>query len=208
MEKRRKFKTTPVVILFSIVIFGILFYCVYGLIDEIKSKRNEVKVLASLDLYEYSINENDPKYVKDTFDKLKKALSEEIVDEESYAKYVSQMFLADFYSLDAATNKNDVGGLQFIYKDSKDNFLKTAKNGIYHYVENNIYKKRKQDLPLVTDVEITNIEQKLYDSEKKTDGKAFYVEAKLTYEKDLNYPKTASVVLVHNNDKLEIVIVK
>ena len=51
---------------------------------------------------------------------------DEIVDEEKYATYISQMFLADFYTLNSALNKNDVGGVQFVYKDYQEDFLKNS----------------------------------------------------------------------------------
>ena len=68
-----------------------------------------------------------------------------------------------------------------------------------------------QELPNIKNVEVTNIEQKEYESELEyndeivKDEKAYYVDLKITYDKDLEYPDEISLVLAHVNDKLEIV---
>lgn len=180
--------------------------------DVLSSLKNneakEIKVLNTIEGYNYTLNENDSAYVSSLFDKLKEELAHEIVDEEKYATFISQMFIADFYTLNSAVNKNDVGGVQFVYESYQDDFLKSAKDTVYRYVENNIYNDRTQILPIVSDVSITNIEQKLYNSDTVTDGKAFYVTASVTYKEDLGYPSTVSLILVHVDSKLEIAVMK
>jgi len=160
-KKRRKLKTWPIISVFCIIIFGILIFCIADVLNSLKNKdAKEIKILNEISNYNYTLNENDSAYVSSIFEKLKDELKNEIVDEEKYATFISQMFIADFYTLNSAINKNDVGGVQFVYKDYQDDFLKSAKDTVYRYVENNIYNDRNQALPIVSEVTITNIEQK------------------------------------------------
>lgn len=209
IKKKRRLKTWPIILLFCIVIFGILIFCVVDVINSLKGKNTkEIKILNTIESYNYTLNENDSAYVSAVFEKLKGELENDIIDEEKYAKFVTQMFIADFYTLNSSVNKNDVGGIQFVYEEYRKDFLSSAKDTVYRYVENNIYNDRTQILPVVSDVEITNIEQKLYNSNKVTDGKAFYVTANISYKEELDYPTNVSLVLVHNNKKLEVAVMK
>lgn len=208
-KKRRKLKTWPIISVFCIIIFGILIFCIMDVLNSLKNKNaKEIKILNTIEEYNYTLNENDPAYVSSVFEKLKEELKNEIVDEEKYATYISQMFLADFYTLNSAINKNDVGGVQFVYEDYQEDFLKSAKDTVYRYVENNIYGNRNQSLPVVSEVTITKIENKMYNSNEVTDAKAFYVTAGISYKEDLNYPKEVSLILIHNQSKLEIAVMK
>lgn len=208
-KKRRKLKPWPIISIFCIIIFGILIFCIMDVLNSLKNKNaKEIKILNTIEEYNYTLNENDSAYVSSVFEKLKEELKNEIVDEEKYATYISQMFLADFYTLNSAINKNDVGGVQFVYEDYQEDFLKSAKDTVYRYVENNIYGNRNQSLPVVSEVTITKIENKMYNSNEVTDAKAFYVTADISYKEDLNYPKEVSLILIHNDSKLEIAVMK
>ena len=113
------------------------------------------------------------------------------------------MFLTDFYTLDNKINKNDIGGVEFIYSDYQDIFIKKAKDTIYKYLENNI--NRKQKLPIVNEVKITNIEIKNYGVNNLNFDNAYYLTCQIIYEKDLGYPINVNLILVENNNKLEII---
>lgn len=208
-KRKRKLKTWPIIALFCFVIFGILIYCLFHVYDSLKTKdTKEVKILNKIEGFDYTLNENDSAYVTEIFHKLKDVLEKEIVDEEQYATLVSKIFIADFYTLNSAVNKNDIGGVQFVYESYQDTFLKKAKGTVYRYVENNIYGDRDQNLPIVSGVEIERIEQKLYDSTEVTDPKAYYITANVTYKEALSYPAKISLILVHQEDKLEIAVMK
>lgn len=154
---------------------------------------------------DYTLDDNETDYYKNLFNELKNTLNKENVDEEKYAKLVSQLFLSDFYNLDNKVNKNDVGGTQFVYKDFQSDFEKMARDTVYHSVENNLYGDRKQELPVVYSVDVLDIKQDSYDYLDKTDESAYYIDLIIKYEKDLGYQENVSLILVHNNDKLEIV---
>ena len=133
-------------------------------------------------------------------------MSKDSVDEEKYATLETQIFISEFFTLSNKVNRSDVGGIQFVYKDYQESFTKLAMEGMYHYVENNIYGDRKQELPEVVNVDVINTEQKEYIlSDDVTDEKAYYVDVTINYVKDLGYQQSATVVLIHNGKRLDIV---
>ena len=204
--KKRKLKVNLILIIIVIILVGIMAYCIRDIYHELKSDgESSVEVLDTIKGYDYELNENDSAYFKKLFFKLKDVLESETLDEESYASLLSQLFITDFYSLDSAISKNDVGGIQFVYSDYQADFINKAKTSIYMYVENDIYGKREQELPLVTDVEITSIEQDSYEFDNDiSDEKAYVVTVSINYEKDLGYPTECTLVLIHNDGKLQV----
>lgn len=204
--KKRKIKPWPVILTLIICCFIVLLFCLVDIYRSLKSGNiSQVKVLETIENYDYKLDENDSAYVKSLFKDLKKILEEEQVDEQSYASLMSQIFVADFYSLKQAINKNDVGGTQFVYEPYQNDFIASAKATIYAYVENNIYGTRNQALPLVSNVEVTDIQSTEYESDIVSDQKAYLVDLYVTYEEMLDYPNHVSLTLVHNDDKLQIV---
>ena len=204
-KKKRRIKTSAILVLLIIIALGLLAYGIKDLTSSLQpSKQNKVEVLDTIKGYGYKLDENDSKYFKSLFEKLKTVLSKENVDEEKYAKLVAEMFITDFYSLDSALNANDVGGTQFVYKDYRNDFEKGAKDTVYRYVENDIYKNRKQELPSITEVKIDSIKQDSFKTEVASDDKAYYITVKITYNKDLGYPTRSDLILIHNDKKLEV----
>lgn len=187
-----------------IVLFILLFFCLKDIYQSLK-KDTTVKTLDSIESYNYTLNENDSEYFKEEFKNLKKILESDSIDEEEYASTLSKLFIIDFYSLNDAISKSDVGGIQFVYDEYRDSFLTKAKDTIYDYVESNLYGKRTQELPKVKEVEVTNIEKKEYDGEKEQDDEAYYVDVTITYEEDLDYPIECYFIWIHHNNKLELV---
>lgn len=207
MGKKRKVSKKKIkkfiILIIGITIAGIF---IYSFINKNDNKSRQItKTIDKLEGYGYSLNDNETAYYQGLFNELKKVLKETSVDEEKYATLVGQLFLADFYNLDNKINKNDIGGIQFVYKDYQDEFTLKAKNTVYHYVENNIYGKRKQKLPIVTKVEAINVVKQNHSYLDKEDDKAFKIDYRINYKSDLGYAKECTLILIHNNNKLEIV---
>ena len=203
MKKRIKISAVLYsIVIVLLVVLGFFIKDIYS--DLLASSASEVEVLSTIDEYGYYLNENDSDYFNSVYKELEKELNNEEIDESNYAELISKLFVIDFYSINYAVNKNDVGGKQFIYSNYIDNFVNAAKDSIYSTVENNIYGDRNQELPIVKNVEITSVEQDLFETDDVSDEEAYYVDITITYEKDLSYPTTVSLVIVHNNDKLEI----
>ena len=167
-----------------------------------------IKVVDKIDEYGYNLNENETDYYKKIFKKLKKELSKDAPDEEEYAKLISQLFISDFYSLNNSTSKNDVGGIQFVYKDFQNDFVNLAKESVYSTVESNIYGERKQKLPVVSEVVVNELRQESFEYSDKSDDAAYVVDLTVNYKEDMGYQKDIILTLIHNENKLEIAKMK
>ncbi len=191
-----------VIILFSLIIAG---GCL--IFNKYFSKTNKTKEVKSVDTiegYGYNLKAKATSYYKSLFKKLDKVLSEDNIDEEKYAELVSQMFIADFFNLDNKTSKNDIGGTEFVYSSYVTDFKKYAMEGMYKSVESNVYGNRKQDLPVVKNVTVTKVEQSSYKYGDNTDEKAYVYNFEIEYETDLSYQTKGSLILIHNDKKLEV----
>lgn len=191
-----KINTLNKIITILIVIsFMILVFLIGNIIKDLTNKVKETETLDTIDNYSYVLTDSDTNYYKEQFKELKKILQAEEVNEEEYAKTISKLFLIDFYSLASSINKNDVGGSQYVEEAYRDTFIRKAKDTIYANVENNIYGDRKQELPNVTQVEITKI------TKTKT---GYETQASITYDKEFGYAKEVILTLTKKENILEI----
>lgn len=176
------------------------------------SDKEENKVLAEIVDYGYQLKENNTEYFQKMYYQLDDLLQKEKDEnfEEEYAKMVAQLFVADFYDLNSKLDKFDVGGVQFVWEDYREDFknFATESTGIYYYVENNAYGKRTQALPQVKEVTVDSIEKIRYSKEDIADENAYQVEVLISYEKDLGYPRKCSVTLLHRDNRLEVIEMK
>lgn len=204
MKKKRLRKIIIVILLLALVILvGLFIHDKFFKKEEV----TEVKVISKIDKYGYSLKENKPKEYKDMFKELEKILNEEEIDEEKYVSQISKMYIYDFYSLNDKAAKTDVGGVDFVYKEVLDNYLKKAQDTYYKYVESNIYNNRKQNLPVVTNINVEKVEQKAFAYGDKTDDKAYYVDMTWEYTNSSfnGYQKEATLVFIHDDIKLCLV---
>lgn len=205
MKKKKQINFKTILIIVLVILFICLGLCIKDIIGVLNSSTKQVEILSNIEGYDYSLNENDSEYFKEKFMLLKDELKKDKIDEETYASLISELFVIDFFSLDSSINKNDVGGVQFVYKDYQNDFVNYAKEGIYKYVENNIYNDRKQELPLVKNTEIKSIKNEKVSFENDVeDTNAYIVKVLIEYEEDLEYPTEVELTIIHSNDKLEI----
>lgn len=202
--KRRRVKKKVIVLFVLIIVLALLVTALLIFNKGEKDNKQTQKVIDSIEKYDYSLEKDQPKIYKDLFKQLVEVLNKEEVDEEEYAKLVAEMFAVDYYNLDNKVSKNDVGGVSFVYNGYRNNFSLKASDTVYKYVEENIYGDRKQTLPKVNKVEVTNIEKTTYSYKTIKDDSAYKVTVSLEYKKDLGYPKTVTVILVHHDIKLEV----
>lgn len=205
-KKKKRVKFKKILILLFVLIL-IIFVSVFG-IKKLTTKKEvvtkEVEVIDSINNFDYHLNDNETKYYNELFTSLKELLNNEGYDEKEYAILVSKLFLADFYDLDSKVMKSDVGGIQFVYSNYRNDFTLGAVDSIYKFVESNVYGDRKQKLPVVKNVELVNVSNDSFEYLDEVDENAYYLDMKIDYEKDLGYPTLVSLVLIHNGDKLEI----
>ena len=151
-----------------------------------------------------SNDENATDYYKELYDELKIVLNNETVNDEEYVKIVSKLFVTDLFTLDNKLTSSDIGGLQFVFSGFKDDFVNIAKTTLYSSVESNIYGDRNQRLPIVNGVEINSIETSLFTYENN-EFDSYNVNVSISYEKDLGYPNSYSIVLVKSDRYFQVV---
>ena len=128
------------------------------------------------------------------------------VDEKAYLEQISKMFIMDFYTLNDKLANTDVGGIDFVHANAKTNFLEKSEDTVYKYVENDIYGNRDQQLPEVTEVTVENVENIEYTiGTDFTDDFAYQVEVSIEYKEDMDYPTKATLIFVHEDNKLSLV---
>lgn len=201
-----KKKVKRLLLLIIIVGLGLGGYYIYSKINK-KEEVKEIKVINKIDKYGYELKENKPSKYKKLFEELKEILNEENVNEENYVKKISEMFIYDFYSLSDKTAKTDVGGTDFVYKEVLENFLQNAQDTYYKYVESNVYNNRKQSLPTVSNITIDKVENTKFEYNNKYDDKAYEVDISWDYTDNQfsSYQKKATLVFIHDGDKLSLV---
>lgn len=204
---KKKIRIFVLVVLLIVILLALAIWQGNKLLNSNKEAK-VIKVVDKIDEYGYNLNENETDYYKKIFKKLKKELSKETPDEEEYAKLISQLFISDFYSLNNSTSKNDVGGIQFVYKDFQNDFVNLAKESVYSTVESNIYGERKQKLPVVSEVVVNELRQESFEYSDKSDDAAYVVDITVNYKEDMGYQKDVILTLIHNENKLEIAKMK
>lgn len=169
----------------------------------VKNNKNVDKGI-SIKGFDYILYEDDIDIYKDEFKKLKKNLESSNVNYTEYAESISKMFVMDLYSLKVKKNMYDVGGVQFVYPDIRDNYKLNVTNTLYKYMKDNSDGKREQDLPMVKNVSIKNEDETKYKiGEEEFDG--YKINLDIEYVKDLEYDKSAEIVLVKKDKYLYIV---
>ena len=92
----------------------------------------------------------------------------------------------------------------FVYPDALEKYKIAVEESIYKTVENNSDGKRKQDLPIVSEVNVedgTKSTFKIGEEEKES----LEFKATWSYEEDYGYDKAAKVTLVKVDDKFFVV---
>lgn len=200
MKKNKGRGVIVIFIIVGIILFGYLGYRVKN--DFFKG--SERKKLDSIELYGYTLSKNDTEIYKTYFKELSKVLNEKTIDYTEYAKLISKLFVIDLYTLDNKLASTDIGGLEFLHKDLKDNFKENMGSTLYNFVESNIDGKRTQELPIVKDVNVSDVFETKY-TYNKIEYDAYIVSTDITYEKDLGYPKSMKLTIIKDNNILYIV---
>ncbi len=198
MKKKYKLQLR-VLILLIILIIALICFKTFK-----KETKNNVKVVDSIDNYGYTLDQRDSKLMKDTYKKLKEILNEKEIDYDKYAEELAKLFVIDLFTINNKINKYDVGSLEYVYPDNVENFKTNVEDTIYKIVEDNTKGKRKQELPIVSSVNIeeeTNGEYELFDVQNKS----YIVKLKWTYEKDMGYDSNAIITLIEKDNKLYVV---
>ena len=192
-------------IMMFLLIGGLLIgFTVYTVKKEFTKEEVTTKKLISLDLYGYTLSERDTELYKTNFKVLEGILNENPVNYSDYAKSVSKLFIIDLFTLNNKLTSTDIGGLEFIHKDLKENFNENMGATLYKNVVSNINGKRNQKLPEVASIEAEEPKEIKYKyGNKEYDG--YEVNLNWEYVEDLGYEKKLKVTMIKDSDKLYIV---
>lgn len=209
-KEKKQIKKNYIFVLFvSIIIIFIIGMVIVNVITANKiGNENDndqtVQKLDQMENYDYYLDDNATEYYKKLYNELKVILNENEVNEENYAKIIAQLFVTDLFNLDNKITSSDIGGLQFVYPDFKDNFVNIAKTTLYSSVESNIYGDRTQVLPIVSNVQINNITQSMFNY-GGTDHDSYVINVDISYYTDLGYPTNYTVTLIKNDKYFQVV---
>ncbi len=207
MKKSKKKRLAIILLFIAILMFSIAFYLVNNKSNNAPEGAKKEDDITTKE-FDYVLYENKSPLYKQYFAKLKEELLKDEINEEEYAKTISQLFAVDFYSLKEKKTNTDVGGLDFIYPSMKDNFVLKATDTIYKGIESNVYGDRRQDLPKVTDTVITTVEKEKIKFDEVSDDNGYKVVMNIEYERNLDYTTEITLLLAHKSKKLYIVEVK
>ncbi len=204
MSTAKKKTDLFVIILFILIGVGLFGYTGYVAYKSITDTPTKTKELISLDLYGYKLNDKDTELFSSTFKELEIVLNEDSIDYSKYAELLSKLFVIDVFTLNNKLASTDIGGLDYLHKDLKENFKENMGATLYKNVENNLDGTRTQKLPEVSSISVTSIEETKYTYEKEEfDG--YNVSLSWEYIEDLGYEKSIKLTLIRDNGKLYVV---
>ncbi len=201
--KNKKIWLVICLILLVYFIGGIV-YNVLKKNDGNKNKTFEVDNSVQIKGFDYILYDDDLIIYKNEFNKLKKNLESSNINYLEYAHSISKMFLIDLYSLSNKKNMYNVGGLEFVYPDARDNYKLNVTNTLYKYMKDNSDGKRNQVLPTVSNVTVSSDEETTYKI-GETNFEGYKLKLNINYEKDLGYDKSAEIFLVKQDKYLYVV---
>jgi len=201
MSKKQDRRIIALFIIIGIVLFAIVGVKAY---NEFIKDSSPTKKLVTLDLYGYSLKERDIPLYKTNFKELERVLNETPINYEEYAKLISKLFIIDVFTLNNKVSSTDIGGLEFVHKGLRENFKENMGNSLYKNVKSNLDGKRKQTLPQVESIEVSDVFETKY-TYKKKEYDAYLVTLKWTYTNENNYQKSIKLTLINNKDILYIV---
>ena len=184
------------IVLFILIV--LMVYAIGGIVYLKLNKKPEIEKVSNLDIikdYEYSLKSNDTDTYKKEFIKLKENLESKEINDEEYASSIAKLFIIDLYTINNKVNKYEVGGVRFVHPDYLANYKLNVQNTLYKYIEDNSYNNRTQELPEVSNVEITKIEKTNYKIDNNS-YEGYKIALEWTYTKDLGYENKGEVILI------------
>lgn len=198
MKKNKK--VLALLILIGVILFG---YLIFRVRNDFFKKQDKT-VVDSIGLYGYTLEKTDTKLYENNFKELSKILNEKTIDYEKYAEYLSKLFIVDTFTLNNKLASTDIGGIEFLHPDLKENFKENMGYNMYKNIEVNLDGKREQELPIVKDVTVDTIkEEKVKYNDKEYDG--YIIKANIEYEKDLGYQTEIELTLIKDDKILYII---
>lgn len=200
MKKRNK------IILFIVIVLLVVGASIFCYLKFVKKDDNVNKVtnIEEIDKFGYTLKSNATETYKKEYEILKTNLKSTDINEEEYVKSVAKLFIIDLYTISNKINKYDVGGTEFVYPDSLENYKVNVEDTLYKYVEDNSNNSRTQSLPEVSEVQITDFKKVKY-KVSNTELDAYEVALKWSYVVDMDYESEGSVIILEKDNKYYVV---
>jgi len=196
-ENIKKSSKLGLIIIIAFVVIGIVLfgYLGYRVKKDFFSEKEKTKQLMSLDLYGYTLLDRDGELYRTNFRALETALNEDSINYEEYASLISKLFIIDLFTINNKISSTDIGGLEFVQKDFKDNFAEYIGSSLYKNVETNLDGNREQILPEVSSIEVSEVNKTTYEY-SGNEYEAYEVSLTWEYKEDLGYQNNMIVTLI------------
>lgn len=184
-------------ILRIVMLVVIALIAIYAIFVAIPSKKNKDEGIENIN-NKYILYKRDSSLYKENFEKLRTILETSPVDNKEYAETIVKLFVIDFYTLDNKDENTDIGGLQYVHSNLKDNLVLNASSTMYKYI------KTTKELPKVKSITSIDTKETSYKISDK-DYSAYAITINWEYDKDLGYEKQGTFIVVNDNGDLSIV---
>ena len=180
-----------------IMLVVVALIAIYAIFVAIPSKKNKDEGIENIN-NKYILYKRDSSLYKENFEKLRTILETSPVDNKEYAETIVKLFVIDFYTLDNKDENTDIGGLQYVHSNLKDNLVLNASSTMYKYI------KTTKELPKVKSITSVDTRETTYKINDK-DYSAYAITINWEYDKDLGYEKQGTFIVVNDNGNLSIV---
>lgn len=211
-KEKKELSDTKRIVLFTMVIIIVVFLIGFLSIIVLKDKEenetpeNVKKNMHEISGYGITVDDLDSEYYKLEFEKLKTNLESGNINYDEYAESIAKLFLIDLYTIKTKINKYDVGGLEEVIPEARDNYVTNITDTIYKYVEDNTDGKRTQSLPVVSEVSLKGTKKSDYKVDSlNTKFPAYVFEFDISYSSDLGYDTKAEVTVVNRDNFMYVV---
>lgn len=196
MEKINEInKIKKIIRIIMLVVVALI--AIYAIFVAIPSKKNKDEGIENIN-NKYILYKRDSNLYKENFEKLRTILETSPVDNKEYAETIVKLFVIDFYTLDNKDENTDIGGLQYVHSNLKDNLVLNASSTMYKYI------KTTKELPRVKSITSVDAKETTYKISDK-DYSAYAITINWEYDKDLGYEKQGTFIVVNDNGDLSIV---
>lgn len=196
MEKINEInKIKKIIRIIMLVVVALI--AIYAIFVAIPSKKNKDEGIENIN-NKYILYKRDSSLYKENFEKLRTILETSPVDNKEYAETIVKLFVIDFYTLDNKDENTDIGGLQYVHSNLKDNLVLNASSTMYKYI------KTTKELPKVKSITSVDTRETTYKINDK-DYSAYAITINWEYDKDLGYEKQGTFIVVNDNGNLSIV---
>ena len=196
MEKINEInKIKKIIRIIMLVVIALI--AIYAIFVAIPSKKNKDEGIENIN-NKYILYKRDSSLYKENFEKLRTILETSPVDNKEYAETIVKLFVIDFYTLDNKNDNTDIGGLQYVHSNLKDNLVLNASSTMYKYI------KTTKELPRVKSITSVDTKETTYKISDK-DYSAYAITINWEYDKDLGYEKQGTFIVVNDNGDLSIV---